>query len=315
MSDFLNNLIASAQSPGEAIQPRLGPLYGSSPMNFFPATGEPALDFEMESGDPVLHEPLFREAMPARADAHVLTDAPAPAQNTALVETVNQSQRHAILMRAEMDSHTSVEATSLPVTVLQDAANMPQSLVDPVLQTHAASDRQDKQPALSPGNSDVKAAPFSTRSKTATPGQEGRRSRPMRASNIFSKGEKSMPATSMGSGAITRDQTQASSPDFHSIENSEYVTLPEAGIVTSPLHFSTGASRFVPPSQRELGPVMSPQNIHTSPPAPTIRVNIGRIEVRAITSPAVVISPPTRKRANPPMSLDEYLKQRNGGER
>jgi hypothetical protein len=47
------------------------------------------------------------------------------------------------------------------------------------------------------------------------------------------------------------------------------------------------------------------------PPAPTIRVTIGRVEVRAVTpTPA-----PSRKPARPAprMSLDEYLRAQNGG--
>ncbi len=44
--------------------------------------------------------------------------------------------------------------------------------------------------------------------------------------------------------------------------------------------------------------------------APTIQVSIGRIEVRAVPPP-----PPSAKpRAGPaPMTLEEYLRQRNGG--
>jgi hypothetical protein len=52
------------------------------------------------------------------------------------------------------------------------------------------------------------------------------------------------------------------------------------------------------------------------PPAPTIRVAIGRIEVRAITPPP---TPPAQRatpaRPGPTLSLDDYLKQRNGGQR
>ncbi len=62
-----------------------------------------------------------------------------------------------------------------------------------------------------------------------------------------------------------------------------------------------------------------PRQPHLSapePPAPTIRVAIGRIEVRAITPPP---APPARRettaRSGPPLSLDDYLKQRNGGQR
>jgi hypothetical protein len=47
---------------------------------------------------------------------------------------------------------------------------------------------------------------------------------------------------------------------------------------------------------------------------PTIRVTIGRIDVRAITPPA---PPPRPKQARPgpTLSLDDYARQRKGGER
>jgi hypothetical protein len=68
-----------------------------------------------------------------------------------------------------------------------------------------------------------------------------------------------------------------------------------------------------PGQQEETGPretsVPAPE-----PPAPTIKVAIGRIEVRAVTLPA-----PARREAparpGPLLSLDEYLEQSNGGHR
>jgi hypothetical protein len=47
------------------------------------------------------------------------------------------------------------------------------------------------------------------------------------------------------------------------------------------------------------------------PPAPTIRITIGRVEVRAVTPPPA----PSRRPARPAprMSLDEYLRSQNGG--
>jgi hypothetical protein len=48
---------------------------------------------------------------------------------------------------------------------------------------------------------------------------------------------------------------------------------------------------------------------------PVIRVTIGRIEVRAILPPTSAAERPAPARAGPPVSLDEYLKQRNEGQR
>ena len=49
------------------------------------------------------------------------------------------------------------------------------------------------------------------------------------------------------------------------------------------------------------------------PPAPTIRVTIGRVEVRAVLPPPAPARTPAP--ATPKLSLDEYLRSRNGGRR
>ncbi|RKH49017.1 hypothetical protein D7Y23_18330 [Corallococcus sp. AB050B] len=50
-----------------------------------------------------------------------------------------------------------------------------------------------------------------------------------------------------------------------------------------------------------------------SAPAPVVQVTIGRIEVRAVTPPAPARPAPAR--TSPSLSLDEYLRRRNGGGR
>lgn len=70
------------------------------------------------------------------------------------------------------------------------------------------------------------------------------------------------------------------------------------------------------PDQRQEQAPRETRAFAPEPPAPTIRVAIGRIEVRAITPPP---APPARRelpvRSGPALSLDDYLKQRNGGQR
>lgn len=76
--------------------------------------------------------------------------------------------------------------------------------------------------------------------------------------------------------------------------------------------------RAAPP----VAPVVVPRTIRhqpdqrqkrePEPPAPIIRVAIGRIEVRAITPPPARRETPTRP--GPLLSLDDYLKQRNEGQ-
>ena len=50
-------------------------------------------------------------------------------------------------------------------------------------------------------------------------------------------------------------------------------------------------------------------------PAPSIRVTIGRIEVRAIMPAKEPAARPPTRRPGPKLSLDDYLKQQNGGQR
>jgi hypothetical protein len=47
--------------------------------------------------------------------------------------------------------------------------------------------------------------------------------------------------------------------------------------------------------------------------SPSIRIHIGRVDVRAVTPPAEA-PPARRERAERLMTLDEYRKQRGGGE-
>lgn len=51
------------------------------------------------------------------------------------------------------------------------------------------------------------------------------------------------------------------------------------------------------------------------PPAPTVQVTIGRVEVRAVTPPPQVQPRPAERRASARLSLDDYLRQRNEGRR
>jgi hypothetical protein len=82
----------------------------------------------------------------------------------------------------------------------------------------------------------------------------------------------------------------------------------------APLTVAPRTIRPQPNGKLERGP-REPDVPAQEPPAPTIRVNIGRIEVRAIMPPP---TPPARRempaRSSPTLSLDDYLKQRNGGQ-
>ena len=75
--------------------------------------------------------------------------------------------------------------------------------------------------------------------------------------------------------------------------------------------------RIVPPQPDgylERGP-QEPRVAAPESPAPAIRVTIGRIEVRAITPPMAAERRAAPARPGPALSLEDYLKQHNGGQR
>jgi hypothetical protein len=90
----------------------------------------------------------------------------------------------------------------------------------------------------------------------------------------------------------------------------ERVLTPAVGVVLTPsvgvVPTSSAASVEFPADQRQaaLGPV---------PAAPTIRVSIGRIEVRAIMPPVPPVRPAPPARPRPQLSLEDYLRQHRGG--
>ena len=51
------------------------------------------------------------------------------------------------------------------------------------------------------------------------------------------------------------------------------------------------------------------------PAAPTIEITIGRVEVRAVQPPAPAPRPKTTSPHAPALSLEEYLRNQNGGRR
>jgi hypothetical protein len=77
---------------------------------------------------------------------------------------------------------------------------------------------------------------------------------------------------------------------------------------------ATARPEIVPAAAVKLA--SPPQTISSeSDPRPTIRVTIGRLEVRAVTAPADAPAKNTERRRNSLLSLDEYLRQRNEGRR
>jgi hypothetical protein len=80
-----------------------------------------------------------------------------------------------------------------------------------------------------------------------------------------------------------------------------------AVVVRGPVAAPPPATRTAP---RRAGPVMPRALAAQRRSEPDVHVTIGRVEVRATPPP----SPPVRRNAPQPMSLDEYLRRRTSGE-
>jgi hypothetical protein len=65
--------------------------------------------------------------------------------------------------------------------------------------------------------------------------------------------------------------------------------------------------------QAASAPIVEPASI--PPTAPIIRVSIGRVEVRAVMAPQAPLPPRPQVRSGPSLSLEDYLKEREGGKR
>jgi hypothetical protein len=92
---------------------------------------------------------------------------------------------------------------------------------------------------------------------------------------------------------------------------------PAARAATAPRAGERAAVLQVSPSREPSHPAAGrlPQRSSAGTPiAPRVQVSIGRVEVRATFAPAPVPAAPP-PRTGPPMSLDDYLKQRDGSAR
>jgi hypothetical protein len=94
-------------------------------------------------------------------------------------------------------------------------------------------------------------------------------------------------------------------------------TPPDAYLLAGKVSTGDASSRqivqrpsMIAPDATRLGNLPPTSN---PPAAPTIRVTIGRIEVRAVMPPAMPAKRPAR--TAPKLSLDEYLRSQNGGKR
>lgn len=277
MSDYLDNLVARSLGLAEVVQPR--PLSIFEPLQ---PTGLPALESGSpeEAGEPSSGLEPMRPASSA-ADARVSETPMAPrrepqsgppSQHPVQVTRRSESQSPPLLI-----PHQSL----MPAPVAGDAGNRAD------LSDYAAPAGQqtaDTHPAVS------EHAPLRVVLHAATPVD--------RHSTVTQEATPLIPA--------------------HAAAPEHAMTLPESIVPAPPSRTLLVAPGITPrPDERQErgdpwsdGPEAIPAAQRET--APTIKITIGRVDVRAVMPerPAPRPAPAAR---NPALSLEEYLKQRSGG--
>lgn len=195
--------------------------------------------------------------------------------------------------RAETSVDFSAEPSSYSPT--------PTEQVSPTVTTPVFEKFQPESPTVA-----LPPTPFSP--EPATPVLEVRQSATPQAPNAPASRTKSVPARVQGA----RQQRPVN-------QNANTVadTVVSSGVGPPPIESSTPVPKSEAVTHRTISPTVPaalPPVNRAEPQLPPIRINIGRVDVRAImpAAPPVVHSSP---RPKPALSLESYLKQREEGKR
>ncbi len=352
MSDFLGNLIAKSIDSGEVVQPRPASLFEPSPLTNVSDAAEPlaleGVDDGSASGDipgptwPRVGQP----ALPPRGIARSRAAEPDPpdpgAPRTSVVQPVSQPadpplpRRSATAQQEEMRPGPAPAQPGPKQTQAQSTPE-PGPLVQPrVINLQPAN----SEPAPGPGRPKGQAKQASPRDVT----EGDAKPHPEPAIQQVTVERIVTQPVAVATAPVTRSEA-AHSDDGPKHESHRHVRVermvgasvrpapPARETKARPSHSGNGqAPQLVhprpepPPAQASpativaapevipyLEPVAPPRSQTPAPEAgPSVQVTIGRVEVRATPAPAA----PKKTRSRPPvMSLDEYLRQRSGGDR
>lgn len=305
MSDFLGNLINSAYGASDAIQPRLGPIFGNSPVIFAERL------FEFEETAPPGESTSAAEHLPPRESSRMNHDRgdesaqgrdfftmPETAINDAT--TPRQSKLASNFDRPFSYSYSPMSGSEK--SEVKFAANPPEVAEEsPATQVAAGLPLSQFRPAkISLQKNNLTAPP---KSKTAmAPDQHSARPAKIFESIRIKTGLSSPPVVPLRGEDFSAKENFAAGQFDDTVDSASTAI---AAMRSEPMFPLTSLRPFTEP-------FALPQNSKAaSEPAPVIHVNIGRIEVRAVT-PAAPPVRPQRARPGPMLSLEDYLKQRGG---
>lgn len=296
MSHFLTNLALRSMGMAETIMPRLPSLFEPShvhgglaahPGLFLSKRDEELL--QQDTPVSAAQAPIDHQHTRQRPPASDLTAPEFGGPETIKADSSKQASRATVVNQAKSPDHIHSQASRRPLE--KDAP-----LSAPKLSFLSESPRSESLPRSGQVQVDSvrfpAASPGRHHEKEALDGMEKfrfeHRSPPIQAKPHFS------------SSQARSQQYTTSQP------------LLQAALSTHP---APKANRTVEPMPAPRRPVTrSAVASHSNPPEPTIRVTIGRVEVRAVFSDAPVrrVSP---TQSRPTLTLDEYLKRSSRGRR
>ena len=278
MSDYLSNLVSRTLNPGSVIRPRRASLF------------EP----EAATAGPRVHEPseqaplsLDHKVTAERTPSNTSTISDESPRQTALIPEIQPSPRKDD--RSHPDEHhgddrkADVHRDTIQPAVTQAQARVAQSSLLIPTETTRVINQSPENISISPRDNDQKT------------------DRPVAAKE---------PET--GWARIERNVRQLIDNRFTGLQSSP--TKDNSLVAPSkkdPSPTTAVVTQTPQPAALRPASMALTQPVPITDVAPTIKVTIGRIDVRAVTQSAQINQPKPRRTAAP-QSLDEYLKHRSG---
>lgn len=329
MSDYLSRLVKRSLEPADVIKPRLASLFEP------PVQGEPVFGVESGSNDlnvsPTSDETESNDLTLPRASTHtssgskVLTEVHQSQVDTDLSQDSTLKQLNNPIKKPDLN-HILPQNTKphLEPDAVQPTKPESQQILDPLrsdqLQSVSVQELAPVLPYLTQQTSKPdQAAPLSDNNKSH---DILHRTDNMRR-QLSGQNPDIPPAEISSSPPDSPHLTQQTSLERMTHKPSEQSQAPQPLVYdkTHDISHQTNNTAIRSSAQdQDIMPVAiksitSHEKIQIAKPAQpaVIKVTIGRIEVRAVTPPAPI--PQQRvKQPSPVLSLDEYLRLRNGGE-
>jgi hypothetical protein len=315
MSDYLDHLTAKALNLMEGIQPRLASLFEPPSAAGRPMAARRSAEGESVPDEPFPGAPSF-EALLSTQESFSHAGQSRPPTIGLRRPAAILPQQPTVIADNSMNQRPGLQLDREPSPLLTPQA------VD------TASGQLRSQPGPNPARTTSTATPAAS----SSPGAAG----PLDAKAV----QPSHPDTPI-LAPVTTGQESAGAPSTHTGERQSLSALeqiigravakravlfdvPQSENVTHPRSVSDQAVRSSTPAMSVVQPhvtlyreppVSIPSTGTAMPePAPTIKITIGRVDVRAVT-PAMPAARPAPARPSQVLSLEDYLKQREGGRR